>query len=100
MKPSERLAIMLKDQHGLDICPGTFRRTYAGRNMKAMGAWTWVARLDKRKLQYIGSQWPITYLVRCKVLELDHDEFGEISVDPSLEDMRRLKQGEVPCTKS
>lgn len=90
MKPSEILIKMLRDQHGLELLPGSLERTYAGCNMKAIGAWTWRAKLDTHAILWVGSQYPVSYLIRCKVLEIDHDETGETSVDPSLADMRRL----------
>jgi hypothetical protein len=65
--------------------------------MKARGAWTWWGKLnDGTPFSTIGSQCPITYLVRCKTLEVDRDEFASTSVDPSLEDMRRLTSEDLP----
>jgi hypothetical protein len=59
-------------------------RTYAGRNMLSAGAWSWRVERPNRVLPrvLVGSQWPLTELLRRAELVASEDVRGEISVDP------------------
>lgn len=61
----------------------TIRRTYAGRNQKANGAWTWFLYWDNepRIDPEVGSQWPLTEL-RCGRVVVSANQHGQVSIDP------------------
>ena len=79
-----RLAEKILQDIGIECDPSTFRRTYAGRNQKAAGAFVWVMLLKERPentpadMWLIGSIEPATKLVKKKYkLTFDRSE-GEI----------------------
>jgi len=86
MKPSERLLDRLRDELDLDI-PGTafIERTYAGFYQRSAGAWVWVLNDGDRTDQYVGrlgSQFPVTELLRAERLGVLETEFGDIDIYP------------------
>lgn len=86
MTPSERLLDRLRDELDLDI-PATayIRRTYAGAGQRWGGAWSWILD-DERPSPYalrLGSQWPVTELLRARKLEAYENPAGNIEILPA-----------------
>lgn len=52
------LAKRISDELGLDADPDTFTRTYAGRNQRAAGAYSWIM-FCKTRVAMIGSSEPV-----------------------------------------
>ncbi len=88
MTPSQRLLARLRDECGLDLPDGAqIQRTYVKRHQRDAGAMVWtVHRADGMYLQpLIGSQWPVTELLKHRVIEVaEPDRFGDRHVDPDL----------------
>ena len=76
MKVSEKLKIRLQKELG--ITATDFKRTYAGCNQREEGAWRWTARAGRYD---VGSAYPMTYLVKCKKLEI-YNNFGDDEILP------------------
>lgn len=68
------LADKIKHDIGLDCDPETFRRTYAGCNQKAGGAWTWAMKKSDTN-EEIGSIWRASECIR-KNSRLYLDKYG------------------------
>ena len=86
MSIPEALAEKILEEIGIECDPATFRRTYAGKNQKAWGAFVWtmypVSEINKHSARrYIGSIEPASRLVKRNVrLTFDPVEgevFGE-----------------------
>lgn len=76
MKVSEKLKERLEKEFG--ITATNFKRTYAGWHQREEGAWRWSARTFKGD---IGSQYPMTYLLKCKKIEVDNF-YGDLDINP------------------
>lgn len=77
MTPSERLLDRLRNELGLKIPKTAYiRRTYASAGQRAGGAWSWILDdydpLSPYALR-LGSQWPVTELLRARRLEAYQD---------------------------
>ena len=59
--------------------PTDFSRTYAGRNMKKAGAFTWEAKIG---ITTIGSCYPVTELLKAQNITAQHCGFNEIELLP------------------
>ncbi len=80
MTPSEHMLAALRER-GLDVPAGSvIRRTYAGRNQRAEGSWTWFV-LTPAGAGDIGSQWTLAELLR-RGFTVDRDRYGQTHVDP------------------
>ncbi len=74
---------------GLTLPKGVqIRRTHAGSNQRACGAWSWFL-VDKNGYPYsnnhkgqIGSQYPASVLVRRPVVIAEPQAWGDINIDP------------------
>ena len=83
MTPSERLLGRLRKM-GLDIPEGAqVRRTYAGALQRNVGAWSWfLLNADGSELR-IGSQYPVSELLRGRLhASQAHGVREDIQVDP------------------
>jgi len=84
--PSERLLDRLRVELDLDISKTAFiERTYAGFYQRSAGAWVWVLNDDDRTSRYagrLGSQWPVTVLLRAEYLGVHQGEYGDIDIFP------------------
>ena len=72
-KLEERLSVILGEK------PNNFRRTYAGKNMKAVGAFVWEADIGT---DVIGSRWTASSLLRCENIVCERTGRCEIEVFP------------------
>lgn len=66
MSPVLRLCKKLQTEYGVTANSDTFRRTYAGRNMKAAGAFIWTIRAvdqENRPLIVAGFE-PVSVLIK------------------------------------
>lgn len=75
-RPGDRLIQRLRTENGLEVPEGTHvRRTYAGRAQREAGAWVWRLHLpDGRWVQpMVGSQWPVTDLLKFPRLVISRD---------------------------
>jgi hypothetical protein len=72
--PSEHLLARLREL-GLEIPERAWiRRTYVGRNQRRDGAWCWTVLAEDGRSLNIGSQWPVTDLVRGEIeIDRQHD---------------------------
>lgn len=59
------------------------RRIRAGWVMKARGCWSWFAWSPTDASVRVGSQYPMTELLRAAKWDVSRNEFGEVSIDPS-----------------
>ena len=73
---AERLANKIREETGREVSPLTFSRTYAGRNMKAAGAFVWMVQ-DINGIHWYGSMYPASECVKKKY-KLVLGEGGEI----------------------
>jgi hypothetical protein len=73
------------------------QRLWPSRADRTNGAWSWALRCDRPddlpEVLPIGSQWPVTHLVRCKLRwDVNRDELlGDWHIDP---DRREYAQPE------
>lgn len=65
----EKLAERVKNELGLEL--HSMRRTHAGRNMKASGAFTWLAKI-RDQTNEIGSATPVTEILEAKSLHYEY----------------------------
>jgi len=77
MTKFQRLQKRLEKMYGQ--APTDFERTYAGRNLRARGAFVWTAKLG---IKTIGSCWTVTELLKAKHLTDQHCGFNEIEIFP------------------
>jgi hypothetical protein len=64
MRPTERLLARLREA-GMDLPEGvTIQRTYAGREQRNAGAWSWALLGPNGEDLKAGSQWPVGDLLR------------------------------------
>lgn len=61
---SHRLRLAFEKLTGYDPGPLRIIRTYAGRNQRAAGAWSWFAR-SVGGLEVCGSQWPLREVLKA-----------------------------------
>jgi hypothetical protein len=61
-----KLVHKLRFEHGVGVSlQYSFRRTRAGYWQRSAGAWSWSIRyMDEGHIMEIGSQWPVTELLR------------------------------------
>lgn len=84
MTPAEKLFDRLQKHNALSdlICgEGYCRRRYAGRHMRAAGAWRW--SIEHEGIQPIGSVYTMTDCLKAKSLEVDLDGLFGIEIYPS-----------------
>ncbi len=77
----DKIKDRLKEQHGI-IVEDDYTRSYAGRHMKAGGAFVWWT-LVKGTVVDIGSQWSMTKLLRDKGKWIINEHDLEKSIYPS-----------------
>ena len=88
---SQRMLQRLRVE-GVTVPSGAgIRRTYAGAAQRNLGAWSWtvtdgeglpVRRLDDGRPYAIGSQWPLSFLLRLPHWLIAADAAGDVSIDP------------------
>lgn len=81
----ELLAEKIKNELLIEVDPNTFTRTYASRNMKAMGAfiWTFTIISSDGLNTIVGSTYSATECVRKdRYLTMNQDKFREIEIFP------------------
>ena len=86
MKPSEVLLTRLRDELKLPIGHANYiRRTYAGREQKSIGAWTWYLTGPEADgyRERLGSQYPVTELIHYAKLQLYQDRVEDVHIMPS-----------------
>lgn len=88
MTPTERLIGRLRTM-SVPIPEGTqLRRTYAGRDQRSKGAWSWFfdypdrSRWPDRTFRPIGSIYPVSLLLREPRLMVMRTITGDLEVDP------------------
>ena len=70
------LAGRINTELGFNIAPDSFSRTYAGKNMKACGAFIWT--FDIGQTGTIGGCWPVRkYLIKRNKLAIEKTGFNE-----------------------
>lgn len=67
MTTFEKLAEKIKADLDMEVV--NFQRCYPGYWQRSGGAYSWAAQI-KNTGSTIGSQWPATYLLKCKKLAL------------------------------
>ena len=77
MTKFQRLAMRIKESFGYVL--NDFKRTYAGKNMKAGGAFVWEAKLG---VYTVGSCWTVTELLKAKEITKRDCGFNEIELFP------------------
>lgn len=86
MKPSEVLLARLRTELKLTIGQANYiRRTYAGREQKSIGAWTWYLtgpETDGYRGR-LGSQYPVTELIHYARLTVYQDRVNDMHIFPS-----------------
>ena len=85
-KPSEILLDRLRTELKLAIGRNNYiKRTYAGREQKSIGAWTWflTGPEDDGYRGNLGSQYPVTELVHYAKLTLYQDRVHDTHILPS-----------------
>lgn len=76
-----RLADRLKEEFDINADPYTFRRTYAGKWLKASGAYTWTM-LGTNGISTIGGFEPISkYVIKKNKLQVAIENFHNYTVD-------------------
>jgi hypothetical protein len=80
--PSQRLLARLRAM-GLDIVDGAVvQRTYAGIWQRREGAWSW-ALVDANNFELsVGSQYPVTRLLKGRIMATQHWNNDDLHVDP------------------
>lgn len=69
------LCVLLEKQHNWIADPSTFKRTYAGCQLKSGGAFSWIMRITDESgyKKQIGSQEPLSYFAkRNTVITIDY----------------------------
>jgi hypothetical protein len=83
MKVFDRLKKRILDEFGYGIVD--IQRTYAGRNLKAAGAFTWFGWVEingERTHKRIGSSWPASELIKKKYRLVIDDSWGDLDIIP------------------
>jgi len=71
MTGSEKLINRLRDELDISLSDdAVIKRTYAGRNLKAAGAFVWQIYDPKHPVREIGSQYTVTELLKFKKLDV------------------------------
>lgn len=86
MRPSEILLARLRTELKLEISRNNYiRRTYAGREQKSIGAWTWYLTGPEEDgyRDNLGSQYPVTELIHYAKLTIYQDRVGDTHIMPS-----------------
>lgn len=74
MTKSQRLIERLSKELDTTFPEGTeVRRTYAGRNQRACGAWSWFLYCEKELISSIGSSYTVTELLKAKKWSFTND---------------------------
>lgn len=82
----QRLAKRIYKDLGVDLDTTSFRRTYAGKWLKAGGAFSWTCRLKENGLVEVGSCWSASELLRSRTpLTMSRDGM-EIEIFPEREE--------------
>lgn len=82
MTKAERLIKRLREMD-VDIPDGwRLCRTHAGFHMRSAGAWSWFLLDAEGRELHIGSQIPVTDLLREKTLHTYRDRMGDLHIDP------------------
>ena len=66
----ERLRKRLKDECRLEV-GFEFQRVYPGYWQRAAGSWSWCITLNGSWI--VGSQWCMTYLLKCKTISVHRE---------------------------
>ena len=71
MTPVEKLIVKIERDLGIQgLSPANFHRTYAGRNLRLAGAWSWDISFRKGQgqiLWHIGSIYPVSAFLKKSV---------------------------------
>lgn len=82
---------------GVDLPEGTrLQRSYAGHWQRIEGAWSWFA-IDPEWSVNLGSQWPMSHLLKAPYLMVTGDKLIGMSVDP-MDDQGRFWWGDLNRT--
>jgi hypothetical protein len=84
----ERLIARLREECGLPLPEGTeLRRTYAGREQLAGGAWKWYGVFPERvvwknRTLQLGSHWTMTRLLAAERIVATQGTWHDTEIDP------------------
>jgi len=83
MTTFDKLKKRIKQEFGYGITD--IQRTYAGRNLKSAGAFTWfgwVVINGERTHKRIGSSWPASELIKAEYRLVIDDSWGDLDIIP------------------